>query len=349
MLTITSPSFSGISTPKKSTVSNDPKKPETLPTSPTTKGSRQPVYLHQWGMGLWPFKLIGKPKPVELVHVNIGLHNLPKELVDLKIAHLSDLHAHHDYGRLPKNYWENAIDKVVEAKPDVIVFTGDAVHLGSHFLTKATKLLSQLPKNTPKIAVLGNHDMADGQHGKGASQALKDAGFIVLEDSVTDIMLRGKRIRLLGAKDCCGEKGSLSNVLAKQSIQALREVLNKVRYHQTPADLKIGLVHHPDLAKKLKKNNLNAQLFLAGHTHGGHHQFKKEPLKGLYKWAKERFAFGTPKYNHKLYTIYGNRKLYVSGGMATHMQIKWEHPLATMPPIRFGMPPEIPILTLKQA
>ena len=70
------------------------------------------------------------------------------------IAHLSDLH----FGRTDPAVLESLNRAVVEAKPDVVVVSGDLTQRArSHEFAQARDFLANLPH--PQIIVPGNHDM----------------------------------------------------------------------------------------------------------------------------------------------------------------------------------------------
>lgn len=90
----------------------------------------------------------------------------------LRIAQVSDLHVLKDYRNsmfdrlpllqteLPANYVQVALREIAEAKPDILVLTGDLVHEGSAEDYRFLKMLiDRYCDRIPVLPVLGNHDL----------------------------------------------------------------------------------------------------------------------------------------------------------------------------------------------
>ena len=159
------------------------------------------------------------------------------------------------------------------------------------------------------FAVLGNHDW--WYDGPRVERALEAVGIIVLDDEVMRIERDGQGIWLAGLKDAWTNRTDVDGTLGKVT-------------DESPI---VALTHNPDLFVRIPPRVI---LTLAGHTHGGQVNF---PFFGRTKVPSEygqRFAAGH---------VFENRHhLFVTTGIGTSIL-----------PVRFRVPPEIVILTLRAA
>ncbi len=158
----------------------------------------------------------------------------------LKIVHLSDLHG----ARFGKGN-KMLIKKVADEKPDIIVFTGDIIHLYSDSNRRtALAAVESLSKIAPLYYVAGNHELRS----KGYRQLraeLNRAGAVILDNKWTKI-----NGLILCGLDCASLK-------------------NDKIYSVVPREFgyKILLAHEPQYIKKYAGAGVN--LALCGHAHGG--------------------------------------------------------------------------------
>ena len=157
-----------------------------------------------------------------------------------RIAHLSDLHGKR-FGK--KN--RRLVRAVARAKPDIIVFTGDIIHLyrkpGEEV---AIELVEQLTKIAPLYYVSGNHEMRYKNY-REFSKKLANAGAVILENQyvmVHDVALVG-----LGCA----------------------QLRNNTVFTVTPEfdTYKILLAHEPQYLRRYSRAGYD--LVLSGHAHGG--------------------------------------------------------------------------------
>lgn len=157
-----------------------------------------------------------------------------------RIVHLSDLHAKR-FGR--KNC--RLIRAVVRQKPDIIVFTGDIIHLYSKpGEAVALELVESLVKIAPFYYVSGNHEMRYRDY-RQFSKRLADAGAIVLENEY--VMFHG--VALVGL--------------------SCAQLKNNTIFKVTPDfdTYKILLAHEPQFFRRYSRAGYD--LVLCGHAHGG--------------------------------------------------------------------------------
>lgn len=231
-------------------------------------------------------------------------------LKGMRIAVISDLHAGSPYIDTAK------IDRVVAmtnaTKPDLILLTGDYVIaevLGGRYMPIDTVAahLKGLRAPLGVYAVMGNHDRWDAAD--HIVWALGAAGIPVLENS--HVMLPPPRsdIALVGLGD--RENGGPK---VKKSLAGVTG----------PA---LCFVHSPNVFARLPST---CALTVAGHTHGGQVwlPFFGRPAVSTVSRFGQRYAIGVIRED--------NRTLFVSSGIGTSIL-----------PLRFGVPPEISLLTVQ--
>jgi predicted MPP superfamily phosphohydrolase len=216
-----------------------------------------------------------------------------------RIVHISDLHCDNK----PRSE-KRLIELVNAAKPDIIVFTGDTLRLHTPAgLPRFKDTMKSLQAPLAKLAILGNVDiwyLPDLDFFGGT-------GFQQLDAKTVRLKKNGEEICISGLN--CEFPDYLGELL--QSIPENR--------------FSIFLYHYPDLIEDI--NDLNVDLYLAGHTHGG--QIALPFYGALITLSK----FGK-KYESGMYTV-GHTILYVNRGIGGH---------ATN--IRFFARPEITIFDI---
>lgn len=228
----------------------------------------------------------------------------------LRIAVISDLHAGSPYIDTAK------LDRLVAmtnaAKPDLILLTGDYVItnvVGGRYMPIDTVVahLKGLHASLGVYAVIGNHDRWD--NADHIVSAFRAQGVSVLENA--HVMLPPPRngIALVGLGD--RENGGPK---VKRSLAGITG----------PA---LCFVHSPDVFPRLPPT---CALTVAGHTHGGQVwlPFLGRPAVSSVSRFGQRYAIGVIREN--------NKTLFVSSGVGTSIL-----------PLRFGVPPEISLLTLR--
>jgi predicted MPP superfamily phosphohydrolase len=157
----------------------------------------------------------------------------------LRIVHLSDLHS----DAIPR--LEERLPAAVRAeRPDLIVFTGDAINspLG---LPVWKRCLRELARIAPTLAVRGNWDVWYWKD----LDLFGDTHSRELANSSALLTVRDNPVFIAG--------------LTVEQEAAIADVLRPA-----PADgLRVLLHHYPD--QVLEASRLGVDLYLAGHTHGG--------------------------------------------------------------------------------
>lgn len=235
-----------------------------------------------------------EPYWLEVTHHRIEVAQLK---TPLRIAHISDLHCE------ARPRLENElVERVAAEKPDLIVFTGDALNKPEGLpLFRAT--MQKLAQVAPAFGVSGNWDSWYWKQ----LHPLAETGFREVNGDVAELDVRGQQVCIGGVA-----------VENEAEVPAVLEGF-------APGALSIFLYHYPDEIEKVRGR---ADLYCAGHTHGGQVAL---PFYGalitLSKFGK-RFEAGL--YREGSTWLYVNRGLGMEGGAA--------------PRVRFCARPEVTIL-----
>ena len=252
----------------------------------------------------------------------------------LKIAAIADLHACRPW--MTGKHIRSIVEATNAQKPDIVVLLGDFV--ASHrFVTRAedkaawTAPLAELKAPLGVHAILGNHDWWESEAVQRrragptpVGQALQAVGIPVYENTAVRLAKDGQAFWLAGLGDQWAFAWYRDQV--KRALTAGYEGvddLNATLRHVTDDAPVIMMAHEPDVFARMSDR---VSLTLSGHTHGGQVQFAG-------------FAPIVPSVYGRRY-VYGHireddRDLIVSGGLG-----------CSVAPIRFGRPPEVPIIEL---
>jgi predicted MPP superfamily phosphohydrolase len=240
----------------------------------------------------------------------LPVHNWPQNLDGLRIAVIGDIHF--DDWFINDRKVRSIVDRTNQLQPDLIVLLGD--FMSSHGWVRHTvapevftPLLKDFHAPLGVYAVLGNHDW--WYNGPRVRAALEHNGIKVLENEVAPVNVRGTSIWLVGLADLWTRP------------QLIQETVARVPEGQTT----IALAHNPDIFPQLPQR---VPLLLAAHTHGGQVRF---PLLGSVVESSrfgDRYAMGHISEN--------GHDMFVTTGIGTSIIA-----------VRFGVPPEIVLLTIR--
>jgi predicted MPP superfamily phosphohydrolase len=259
------------------------------------------------GLGIDAFWL--EPSSLRVVEHAIVLQRADAgDIGKLRIAVIGDLHTGSLYIDLEKVRRVVALTNA--AKPDLILLAGDYVH-ATYWSTgipieKTAAILKYLHAPLGVYAVIGNHDQ--WQNKAHVAAALGAVGITVLQNQSVAIRDGGRTLYLAGIGDFYTD--------AAYPERALADV--------PPGRAALCFTHSPDVFPTLPRTCL---LTVAAHTHGGQVAL---PLIGrliVPSHYGQRYAAGLV---HE-----GDKYLFTSTGIGT-----------SIIPVRFGVPPEISILTV---
>lgn len=258
-------------------------------------------------LGVWVFWW--EPRRLLVKEVPILLDDWPASLSGLRIAVLTDLHVGSPFNGMAR--LEEIVRRTNERRPDLICLLGDYMKgriAGRLVLPEEwAPALGRLHAPLGVYAVLGNHD--HWFDAPRVTKALQAAGIRVLEDKAVSLSFGGEEFWLGGISD-------------------YREARHDVRgtLRQVTDDAPILLMtHNPDLFPQTPPR---VSLLLAGHTHGGQVLL---PFLG---------ALIVP-------SNYGSR--YLAGHIiehGAHLYVATGTGMSYLP-VRFRVPPTIPILTIE--
>jgi predicted MPP superfamily phosphohydrolase len=259
-------------------------------------------------MLFWGFFI--EPNRLVLRQETIEIENWPQSLDGLRIAVISDIHVGGSF--IDDKKLRSIVDRTNQLQPDIIILLGDYMSSSGWIRRRVepevfAPILKNFSAPLGTYSVLGNHD--SWYDGQKVRAGLEQNGIKVLENEVIQINTRGTSFWLVGLADLWTRP------------QLIPETLAKVPEGQTV----IALTHNPDIFPRLPAR---VPLLLAGHTHGGQVRF---PLIGS---VVESSRFGE-RYERG-HVFENNHHLFVTTGIGTSIM-----------PVRFGVPPEIVLLTLK--
>ncbi len=216
----------------------------------------------------------------------------------LRIALVSDLH-------------DNPADRVIDAlrseSPNLILVPGDLTD-DIHIRRGAAETLAFLRECVaiaPTFYSLGNHEIGCYHAGnpfrkptpvplpEDFKEALKDAGVVLLDNTYTEF----EGVTIFG----------LTSGINKKENRPDPEVLRQ--FAEVEGRFKILLCHHPEYYIPYLKD-LDMDLVVSGHAHGGHWRFFD---RGVYAPGQGLF----PKYTSGMI----DKKLVISRGLGDHTSI----------------------------
>ena len=266
------------------------------------------IVLFLAGLVFWGFLV--EPGRLVVREQTIQIDNWPQQLDGLRIAVLSDIHA--DDWFVDDKKLRTIVERTNQLQPELIVILGDYMSSNGRVTRRVEPerfgpILKDLRAPFGVYSVLGNHDW--WYSGIQVRRGLEKNGIQVLENEVIHFDARGTQLWLVGLADLWTRRQAIADTIAMVPEGA-------------PV---IALTHNPDIFPDLPPR---VPLLLAGHTHGGQVRL---PLIGS---VVESSDFGD-RYV-KGHVFENNHHLFVTTGIGT-----------SIVPVRFGVTPEIVLLTIK--
>jgi len=260
-------------------------------------------------------------------HINrqrLAFENLPSSFKGLKIVHISDIHSG---SFADKQAVLHGVEKILNEKPDVILFTGDLVNDVADEMKNYMDVFYRLKAPMGVYSTLGNHDYGDYVHWdtpeekKANLERLKNVhgelGWRLLMNELVELQKGDEKIALIG----------IENWGAKARFPKYGD-MKKAYQGADTYPFKILMSHDPShWDAQVRPSYPAVDLTLSGHTHGM--QFGVE-IPG-FKWSPVQYIY---KQWAGLYEE-GRQKLYVNRGYGF---IGY--------PGRVGILPEITVLEL---
>ncbi|MBK6379814.1 MAG: metallophosphoesterase [Chitinophagaceae bacterium] len=236
--------------------------------------------------------------------IQLAYDNLPAAFKGLKIVHISDIHSG---SFTDKKAVAHGVEKILNEKADLILFTGDLVNDRTSEMEEYMDVFNKLNAPLGVYSTLGNHDYGDyvrwpyngitkEQNLESLKKVHADMGWKLLMNEHVVLEKGGAEIALLGIENW--------------SNKARFPKHGRMDLAHAGADkypFKILMSHDPShWDAQVKPNYPDVDLTLSGHTHGM--QFGIE-IPG-FKWSPVQYMY---KQWHGLYED-GKQKLYVNPG-----------------------------------
>jgi hypothetical protein len=228
---------------------------------------------------------------VQLTNIEISSNKIPEEFKGTTIVQVSDFHN----SMFGKNQ-SKILDKLKEAKPDLILITGDLIDRRNTKIDVAVSFVKDAINIAPIYFVTGNHEVLSGKY-YILKTKLIDEGVIVLDNESVVLESGQSTLKLAGIIDPGKIEGSGIFKKVKASLASIEG---------ESADFSILLAHRPDFLEVYAKYDYD--LIFSGHAHGG--QFRFPFIGGLL--APDQGFF--PKYDSGLYRL-GKTIMIVSRGL----------------------------------
>ena len=259
-----------------------------------------------WGYYVEPFLL-------ELTAVMTFTDRLPLGTEPIRVLHITDLHVERMTRREDK-----VLELAREAKPDVIVISGDYVNLSYNrdpeTLRQVRHLLSQLSAPYGVYATLGSPPVDLRETVVPIFDGLRNV--TLLRHGWQRLDMKNNRSLTILGMDCSHDLPADAGRFARLVKDA-------------PADApQLFVYHSPELMPQASQHEID--LFVCGHTHGGQVRL---PLVGPILTSSQlgrRFVMG-------LYKL-GRTTLFVSRGIGLEG--------LSAPRVRFMCPPEVTLITI---
>ena len=253
---------------------------------------------------------------------DIQIKNLPANLEGFRIAQISDIHlgAFFSLERL-----EKMLNRIVEAKPDLLAITGD-IFDSIDINDEAIKLVDSFC-NKFKYGIFychGNHEHHRGI--KPIEENLSKTNIHCLINS--SFQIPNSSLTFVGVDYPMGAPVTQSKDEQEQLNFDKRrhDYLEKAMENVSKDTICILLAHHPEFIDDAAEFNI--QLTMTGHTHGSQFGFFGIPLFPVFKYTRGMFEHIGSDGQTKCYGY-----VHVGNG-------SWF-------PFRLGCPPEIAYFTLK--
>lgn len=235
-----------------------------------------------------------------LTRYTAELSGLPEELEGMTLVQVSDLHS-----KEMGEGQELLLNTISQAKPDVILLTGDLVDGRRPELAPALELARGAAALAPTYYVTGNHETSlPWETREQIENGLEAAGVVLLDNRTEELSLPGGgTIVLTGLCDDNLGDGTLERLSASWQEDAVT----------------VLLAHEPQYIENYAASGVD--LAFCGHAHGG--QIRLPLVGGL-------FAPGQgilPKYTAGIYQL-GETQMVVSRGIGGSLfpQRVWNRP-----------------------
>jgi predicted MPP superfamily phosphohydrolase len=259
-------------------------------------------------LGVW--SVFVEPNRLVIHSETLSIKGWPSSLDGLRIAAIGDIHGGSPFIR--ENKLRDIVALTNAQHPDLVVLLGDYMVRDQFYRSQLapeqmTAILKDLKAPLGVYAVLGNHDWYFD--GERVRKAFETDRIKILENESAELRDGDQSIALVGLADAWTRPQDIDGTIANAPIGI-------------PV---IAITHNPDIFVQLPSR---VSLLLAAHTHGGQVNL---PIVGRLVVPSnygQKYAAGHVEENGK--------HLFVTTGIGTSIL-----------PLRFRVPPEIAILTIR--
>ena len=247
---------------------------------------------------------------------DINIPGLPAGLDGFRIANLGDVHV----GRfIDTEELGRGIKAINDQNVDLLVVTGDLID-DTNQLERSMQVLEQSTASNKIVAILGNHEeMGDLPQIISAYAKHKVRITLLVNESIA-LTHQGATLRIVGVDYPMNPRGG--HMLPRPEQNAAMNAQADAAFNGLPGgETILALSHHPAFFPFATAHG--AKLTLASHTHGAQIQLFGRALIDVYPYLQG---------------------LYRRGGSYLDVSAGFGHWL----PIRFGVPREIVIVTLRR-
>lgn len=230
---------------------------------------------------------------LELNEYQIKSEELPESFEGFRIAQVSDLHS----AEMGKGN-SKLLDMLEEAKPDIIVLTGDIIDSRHTEMEVPLGFVEKAVEIAPCYYVTGNHESRLSKEAYlDFEEKMKEYGVCVLHNETVFIERDGEQITLAGLDD--STFASNHNGIRYSNLSSMIQEF-------FPEDgFQILLSHRPELFQRYVEAGVD--LVFSGHAHGG--QFRIPFVGGVF--APHQGFF--PEYDAGLFSEDGTNMLVSRG------------------------------------
>ena len=230
-------------------------------------------------------------------------NNLPPAFKGLKIVQISDIHSGSFDNRKAV---EKGVQKILDLKPDLILFTGDLINDRATEMMGYEDVFSRLKAPMGVFSTLGNHDYGDyvnwpteearNQNIEDLKKLQADMGWRLLMNEHVVLEKDGQEIALIGIENWSAKARFPKHGKMWEAYPGAEKYPFKILMSHDPS--------HWDAEVRPKYGDID--LTLAGHTHGM--QFGVE-IPG-FRWSPVKYVYD------EWMGLYekGKQKLYVNRG-----------------------------------
>ncbi len=233
-------------------------------------------------------------KALVTTEIAVNDSRIPSSFSDFRIVQVSDLH-NTVFGWKNKNL----INAIKDAKPDIIVLTGDMVDTNRRDIDVVLSFAEEITKISPVYFVTGNHDVKVVGR-EYLLEGLENKGVVVLRNEKVTLERNGEKVALMGIDD----PKFLDDFLKSDDRTNTKTAIESIETEDDTYE--ILLAHRAEMIDVYASTGVD--LVFSGHAHGGQIRLGKKggllaPGQGWY-----------PQYDAGLYEK-DNTKMIVSRGL----------------------------------